>query len=373
MALEAVAKMTMGQSPRGSSYNEDGVGMPLIQGNADIEARRTKQRLWTTQPTKKCRAGDIIITVRAPVGHTAVASSSSCLGRGVCSLAAGSDNRFLFHALVHTEREWAVYEQGSTFTAVNSDEIRRFAIPWPPEPFQRCEIALALDHADDLVDALDRLIIKKQAMKQGLGEHIFAGQMRLSGFSGEWSDVALGDVATVEMGQSPPGSTYNQSDGLPLIQGNADIQDRSATGRVRTTQPIKICAPGDVILTVRAPVGFAAYAPHSACLGRGVCSLNAQDDNRFLFHSLVFAERDWAIYEQGSTFASVNSTEIRSFRLGWPADEDERASIARLLDAADEEIRVLKQRRAKAVGIKKGMMQELLSGRTCLPVAKAAA
>ncbi len=58
----------MGQSPKSDTYNTDNIGMPLIQGNADCKNRKTQPRTYTTEPTKKCFVGDIIMTVRAPVG-----------------------------------------------------------------------------------------------------------------------------------------------------------------------------------------------------------------------------------------------------------------------------------------------------------------
>ena len=78
-------------------------------------------------------------------------------------------------------------------------------------------------------------------------------------FNGEWSDKPLSDLAVVTMGQSPPSIFYNsRGEGLPLIQGNADIEDRKTIERIWTTQGNKHCDLGDLILTVRAPVGAVA-------------------------------------------------------------------------------------------------------------------
>ena len=67
--LNSISNLNMGQSPNSSSYNQDEIGMPLIQGNADITNRKSKPRQWTTEPTKLCDDGDLIMTVRAPVGY----------------------------------------------------------------------------------------------------------------------------------------------------------------------------------------------------------------------------------------------------------------------------------------------------------------
>ena len=256
---------------------------------------------------------------------------------------------------------------------INGREYGQLPIPLPDIQTQT-RIAEVVGDLDELIVSLERLITKKQAIKEGMMQGLLTGRTRLPAFDGEWNDVSLGSIATVTMGQSPPGATYNSDGhGTSLVQGNADIRDRVTFDRVWTTAPTKLCKRGDVILTVRAPVGYTAIASRASCLGRGVCALSTKSDNRFLFHALVYVEPSWALYEQGSTFTAVNSNEVRSFTLRWPADADERSAIARVLDDAEDELRILELRLGKARAIKQGMMQELLTGRTRLPVQEAVA
>ena len=169
------------------------------------------------------------------------------------------------------------------------------------------------------------------------------------------------------MGQSPSSLFYNlRGEGLPLIQGNADIENRQTIERVWTTQASKRCDLGDLVLTVRAPVGTVAVASKSACIGRGVCSLKPFEDSGFLFHALVYAEDRWQILEQGSTFTAANSKQVGQFRLWVPDDKNEQRTIAAVLSDMDAEITALKQRRDKTCGIKQGMMQQLLTGKVRL-------
>lgn len=247
--------------------------------------------------------------------------------------------------------------------------IKQFEIPIPKARAEQERVAQALHDTDDLIGTLTRLIAKKQAIKRGMMQQLLTGRTRLPGFNGAWSDVELGSVANVNMGQSPAGTTYNSDHrGVPLIQGNADIRDRATFDRIWTTEPTRICDAGDVLLTVRAPVGYTALASKRSCLGRGVCAISAHRDNRFLFHALVYAEPAWALYEQGSTFTAVNSSEVRSFVIRWPSDIDERTAIAAALDDTDRELATLMNRLAKARDLKIGMMQQLLTGRTRLPM-----
>ena len=84
--LSDVANITMGQSPEGSSYNEDGDGVIFYQGSTDFGERFPKVRQYTTAPTRFAKKGDILMSVRAPVGDLNIANSDCCIGRGLSSL-----------------------------------------------------------------------------------------------------------------------------------------------------------------------------------------------------------------------------------------------------------------------------------------------
>ena len=244
--------------------------------------------------------------------------------------------------------------------------VRKIRFALPPFPEQRA-IAEALSDVDELLAALEALIAKKRAVKQAAMQQLFTGKSRLPGFSGAWVEKPLRDLTAITMGQSPPSISYNlRGEGLPLIQGNADIVDRQTLDRVWTTQVSKRCDSGDLLLTVRAPVGTVAVARKAACLGRGVCGLKPIGDSAFLFHALVNAEDRWRILEQGSTFTAANSEQVGQFCLRAPTDESEQRAIAIVLSDMDAEIAVLEHRRDKTRAVKQGMMQQLLTGQVRL-------
>ena len=175
----------------------------------------------------------------------------------------------------------------------------------------------------------------------------------------------LGDVAEIVMGQSPSSSHYNnKGDGLPLIQGNADIANRKTIKRVFTTEITKRGRRGDILMSVRAPVGEISRAIFDVCLGRGVCAIRYAND--FLYHSLIAKESTWAKLSKGSTFDSVNSTDVKAFKIGLPIEYEEQIAIATIFSDMDAEIAALEAKLAKARQVKQGMMQELLTGKTRL-------
>ncbi|GEM_PF-1840990 len=117
-------------------------------------------------------------------------------------------------------------------------------------------------------------------------------------------------------------------------------------------------------MAVRDPVGEVALAVHDACIGRGVCSIRAKNiDNSYLFQYLLLYEPKWLKYAQGSTFTAINSSDIRSLRIHIPCENKEQQKIASVLNAADQEIENLQKQLDAMKQQKKGLMQQLLTGK----------
>ena len=117
----------MGQSPDGSTYTDEPSDYILVQGNADLENGWVKPRIWTSQPTKKADAGDLIMSVRAPAGAMGKTAYNVVLGRGVAGI---KGNDFLFQVLYKMNEDgfWKKLSCGSTFESLNSDTIKNAVI-----------------------------------------------------------------------------------------------------------------------------------------------------------------------------------------------------------------------------------------------------
>jgi type I restriction enzyme S subunit len=216
-------------------------------------------------------------------------------------------------------------------------------------------IANALSDADALISSLEQLIAKKKLIKQG------AMQQLLKPKKG-WEVKKLGEVAFINMGQSPLSVYYNrEGNGLPLVQGNADIENRKTIIRSYTSVITKRGRIGDIIMSVRAPVGEIAKATFDCCLGRGVCAISYK--NEYVYHYLIYFEKSWAKLSTGSTFDSVNSKQVKELEIDIPTSEDEQIEIATVLSDMDTEITTLETKLDKYRKIKQGMMQNLLTGK----------
>jgi len=250
--------------------------------------------------------------------------------------------------------KWKDYNEASGVPSLNKNTLEKIKIPLPPLPEQTA-IATALKDTDNLINSLETLIAKKKLIKQGAMHELLKPK-------DGWVKKKLGDVAKITMGQSPLSQYYNKSGiGLPLIQGNADIEKRRTIIRTYTSNITKSGNIGDIIMSVRAPVGEVSKAIFDCCLGRGVCAITFEND--FLYHYLIFIENSWTKFSTGSTFDSVNSQQVKELEVILPFSDIEQIRIAFIVTEMDTELETLESKLSKYKKIKSGMMQQLLTGK----------
>ena len=169
--------------------------------------------------------------------------------------------------------------------------------------------------------------------------------MRFPEFTDEWKKIRLSDNCNIVMGQSPSSKNYTKnSNDTILIQGNADLENGKIKPRLYTTEITKKSEKGDIILTVRAPVGDLAINEYSVCIGRGVCSIKSKN-NIFIYYILENLKRKhiWERLSQGSTFESINSNDIENISFYNPS-ENEQNKISNFLSLIDRKIEYLEKR-----------------------------
>ena len=174
--LGQASEILMGTSPNSTAYNNDKDGLPLIQGNTDIRNRISHPRRYTSHITKVCIPSDVLISVRAPVGEVAQSVHNACIGRGIAALRANISGvmtqSYLYYQCLWLERRWKKYSQGSTFEAVNSNDIRVIPIFLPTVKEQQ-KIADFLSAVDEKIELLSQQITQAQTFKKGLMQQLF--------------------------------------------------------------------------------------------------------------------------------------------------------------------------------------------------------
>ena len=150
----------------------------------------------------------------------------------------------------------------------------------------------------------------------------------------------LQEIVDVTMGQSPKSEFYNtERKGYPFLQGNRTFGFKYPTFDTYTTVMTKPAKAGDVIMSVRAPVGDLNITPVDMCLGRGVCSLRMKNGNQsFLYYMMKYYVPHLLKKESGTVFGSVNRNDINGLEVDIPEDEQNQRRIARYLEMIDEKI-----------------------------------
>ena len=147
--LSDIAEITMGQSPDGKSYNENGIGTVFYQGRAEFGTRFPTRRLFTTEPKRMAKKFDTLMSVRAPVGDTNIANEDCCIGRGLAAIHSKDEHQsFVHYTVVSLRPQLDVFNgEGTVFGCINRDALNNMEIIIPAKN--------ELDKFEQIVASLD--------------------------------------------------------------------------------------------------------------------------------------------------------------------------------------------------------------------------
>jgi len=172
--------LTMGQSPPGETYNNTGEGLPFYQGRTDFGFRFPDQRIFCSAPTRTARAGDTLVSVRAPVGDVNMALSDCCLGRGVAGIRHPEGFRsFAFYTIRALRPHFDHFEsEGTVFGSINKKDFQALPVIKPTSDVLRA--------FEDIAFPLDERIVRNEeqirtlaTLRDTLLPRLISGRLRL--------------------------------------------------------------------------------------------------------------------------------------------------------------------------------------------------
>lgn len=264
-ALGSVAHIVMGQSPPGSTYNEVGDGLPFYQGVADFGTRHPSPRIYCSEPTRIAEPGNILFSVRAPIGRVNIAIERCSIGRGlaVIRLYDAQDRTFIECILKSMSDQWGIFEGGgSVFGNARKEDLSTLEIIWP-DPGVRHAIAHILGTLDDKIELNRRANQTLEVMTQALFKSWFVDfepfraqdlqESKLGLIPAEWKVEPLGYHFDVVRGLSHKGE-YLSNSGMPLHNLNSVYEGggykyEGIKFYEGEYQDRHIVVPGDVIVT----------------------------------------------------------------------------------------------------------------------------
>jgi len=234
-----------------------------------------------------------------------------------------------------------------------------------PDKAEQAMIGRLFVGLDNLITLHQRKHDQLATLKKSLLEKMFpkpgsdVPELRFAGFTEPWEQRELGEECQVTMGQSPEGSTYSEEPAdYILVQGNTDLKDGWVSPRVWTTQKTKFANAGDLIMSVRAPVGAMGKTAFDVVLGRGVAGIKG---NEFIYQALVRLDENgfWKKLSAGSTFESIGSDAVNNVELSMPRDTSEQKAIGKFFCELDSLITLHQRKHDQLATLKKSLLEKM--------------
>ena len=286
--LTEYCTLNMGQSPDSKTYNTQGNGLPFYQGNADFGETHPITRVWCSAPVKVAEDGDILISVRAPIGAMNMAVERCCIGRGLAALTPirnKCSKLFLYYALQSKVDSLIAQGTGSTFKAISKKVLEATCIP-AYSTIEQVQIAEIIGRVDNTIAARrNQLVLLDQLVKSRFIE--LFGDIVLNPFG--WEKDYLGVVCDVRDGTHD--SPHYYSTGFPLVTsknvtgGEIDLTDCSLISEAdfnKINERSKVNM-GDIIMPMIGTVGkpvIVNVEPNFAI--KNVSLIKFKDDSRVL-------------------------------------------------------------------------------------------
>lgn len=393
-ALGSVAEIIMGQSPDSRYYSEEEIGLPFLQGCAEFTSKFPSAVLFCSQVKKIARTGSILFSVRAPVGRTNLTDTDYIIGRGLAALIASQISQdYLHHYLVYSESGFRNNSQGSTFEAINSKELRDWAISFPEFLQEQTQIATILSTIDRAIEQTEALIAKQQRIKTGLMQDLLTkgidenGNIRseethefkdspLGRIPVEWEVSQLRDTGTWLSGGTPSKSekTYWGPFVPWVCSKDMKVFDLKNTLEMITQKGVlsgsKVAPKDSVLIVVRGMILAhtfpVVYLTRDMAFNQDIKAIIPNENIYGRYLAYWFSANSSQLLKLTTTATHgtkrLETNDLLEFALCLPSKMEQK-KIIYLLDKSQYDIEITKEYLQKLKLQKTGLMQDLLTGK----------
>ncbi|MHA3281298.1 restriction endonuclease subunit S [Legionella pneumophila] len=388
--LSKFAHVIAGQSPAGINFNDNEKGLPFYQGKTNFgDIYLLKPSTWTTEITKTANPGDILMSVRAPVGALNISTDKVCIGRGVAAIQAKRNKWFLYYFLSSIQK-YIVGNGGAIFDSINKEQIEKIHILIPQSIEEEQKIADCLSSIDELITAESKKLDALKIYKKGLMQQLFPAEgetlpkLRFPAFkdSGSWTKTRVIDLTNSEVKWSftggPFGSNLKSSDytnsGIRVIQlqniGDGEFIDnyKIYTSENKANELLSCnIYPNEIILSKMGdPVARACLIPdkekrYLMCSDGIRLAVDKNKFDNYFIYSFINSETFRSIAEKsstGSTRKRIGLDILKNLKIMIPPIIEQQ-KIADLLSSLDDSITNQSKKMEALKQHKKGLMQKL--------------
>lgn len=351
----------------------------LILDNVNRVSEET-YRAWTKRAIPQ--ANDLILAREAPIGNVAIIPDNLkvCLGQRTVLIRPDKnkvDPNYLLYLLLGDEIQGKILSisNGATVHHLNMKDIRNLELHDLPSLLTQRKIAAILSAYDDLIENNTRRIKILEEMARSLYREWFVnfrfpGHEQVKMVDSElglipegWEMKFLSEICNIVMGQSPKSEFYNEKgEGLPFHQGVTNFGDRFPVDKIYCTVLNRIAEVGDILFSVRAPVGRINIANKKIVIGRGLCAIRSKTGNQaFVFQQLKEKFQEEDLMGGGTIFKSVTKEDMQGIKIISPVP-DLIVSFEKIVQSIFRQIEILTIKNLNLRRTRDLLLPKLISG-----------
>ncbi len=378
-------------------------GVPVIRGNnlsLSLDKFYDDDFVFVTEEKAdelNCYAeeGDLIFTAAGTIGQVGILEAPLKYKKYVISnkqLRARIDTRkvdllyaYYWFASAWMQNYFIRNNKGSTVPLITLSELKDAPISYPEDITEQKKIAMAIEAISRKINNNRNICFNLESMAKTLydywftqfdfpnaegkpycssgGEMVWNDQLKRKIPKG-WSAGQLSDIANITMGQSPSGDTYNENgSGTIFYQGCTDFGTRFPVPRVYTSAPTRFAKAGDILMSVRAPVGTLNIAMEDCCIGRGLAALNSKFGSQLhLLYTLSGFRQLFDVMDgNGTTFGSITKDTLFEMKVVIPR-RDQIKSFEEMVQPIEQKIRVAEQENRELTKLRDWLLPMLMNG-----------
>jgi len=390
---KSISEIIMGQSPPSSTYNKDGVGLPFLQGKMEFGDIYPKVLVYCSKPIKIAEPNDVLFSVRAPVGDVNLAPYKLCIGRGLAAIRFNNErvsHSFYFYWFQKIKKHLEALGKGSTFKAVNKDDLENLRVPLPPLNEQRGIVGV-LGVVDSVIAKTGEVIAKAERLKKGLMQTLLTRgighkeykQTPIGTTPKTWKVVRVEDV-TSQIIDSPHKIPIKEKSGIPFVSVNymlrfpdynffidETIDEIEYISEEDSQEFLKRFNPEkeDILYSKWGTPGIAKLI-NTERKFIGSCSVALIKTRKDIIDSLylVYALNSQTVqhqiipYSKTSTRTEIHIGHIKRIKIPLPPLEEQK-EIVKVLSTVDRKLAFERNEKTRLECIKRGLMDLLLTGK----------
>jgi type I restriction enzyme S subunit len=374
-SLEEIAEVIMGQSPDGKTYNQSGDGLPFMQGSAEFGEHHPTPEKWCSDPKKIAEPGDLLLSVRAPVGDTNFADQKIAVGRGLSVIRANSNSvtEFIRYVIQLNVAEMIASSGTGMFASITGKNLKEFKVLLPPLPEQKRIVDL-ISSVDSYIEALQQQLESAKRSRNAVLHKTF----HIDGLN--WKLQKLYECTQkISDGSHNPPKGIEESEFLML--SSKDIWNGYLTNhdpRFLKQSDFELenkrtqLESGDVLLTVVGTIGRCAVYrgyPKNVTFQRSVCVIKTSKDILNECFLMMYLQSIQSYLDQnarGVAQRGIYLNQIRDLEIPVPTLSEQLAVVSNI-EVFDTFIQETQKVVAQTQKLRAAMLTNLLSGERTIP------